>query len=333
MEKPIVSVIVPVYNVMAYLKRCIDSIRKQTYGQLEILLVDDGSTDGSERVCDEYADLDRRIRVIHKQNGGLSDARNAGIEAATGQYIAFIDSDDFVSNLFVEVMLNALQDNQADMSMIKKEVPFWDGEQLEDSVPLLREMNEDIRISILNPHDALERMFYRDINTGAPFKFLKREILGDIRFPVGWLYEDVATTYKMLQSSRRIAVVEAPLYAYRKRADSIIRQKYDSRKLTMLSVMEQVEKDILSYDPTLKKAFYARKFSSMCTVFLQIPEREKESRELFWNRIKESRMMVLFDLSPYLRRKDRIGAMASLLGKDVLYRAGRRFGQKGTMYR
>lgn len=333
MEQPKVSVIVPVYNVMPYLRKCIDSIVNQTYEQLEILLVDDGSTDGSGKVCDEYAEHDCRVRVIHKKNGGLSDARNVGIEAATGEYVAFIDSDDFVSEAFIEVMLKALCDSHADMSMVKRESAFWDGEKLDNNIPIIRTADENIQVSVLNPHDALERMLYRDINTGAQFKFLKREILGDIRFPVGWLYEDMATTYKMIQSSECIALVDAPIYAYRKRKDSIIRQKYDSKKLTMLFVTEQAEKDILSYDPTLRKAFFARKFSNMCTVFLQIPKEDKKDRELFWDNIKQCRMNVLFDLNPYLRRKDRIGALVSFFGKDVLYYAGRRFGQKGTMYR
>ncbi|MCM1500999.1 MAG: glycosyltransferase [Clostridium sp.] len=201
MEQPKVSVIVPVYNVMPYLRKCIDSIVNQTYEQLEILLVDDGSTDGSGKVCDEYAEHDCRVRVIHKKNGGLSDARNVGIEAATGEYVAFIDSDDFVSEAFIEVMLKALCDSHADMSMVKRESAFWDGEKLDNNIPIIRTADDNIQVSVLNPHDALERMLYRDINTGAQFKFLKREILGDIRFPVGWLYEDMATTYKMIQSS------------------------------------------------------------------------------------------------------------------------------------
>lgn len=333
MEQPKVSVIVPVYNVMGYLKKCVDSIINQTYAQLEIILVDDGSADGSEIICDEYAERDGRVRVIHKKNGGLSDARNVGIEAATGKYIAFIDSDDFVSEFFIEVMLKALSDNQADLSMLKREVAFWDGEQSEDSVPILRTMKEKIQISVLSPHDALERMLYQNINTGAQFKFLKREKLDDIRFPAGWLYEDMATTYKMIQNSKCIAVVDAPIYAYRKRENSIIRQKYDSRKLTILSVMEQAGKDILSVDPTLKNAFYARNFSNMCSVFLQIPKGEKESRKLLWNKIKECRMTVLLDFSPHLRRKNKIGALVSLCGKEVTYYVGRRFGQKGVMYR
>lgn len=333
MEQLKVSVIVPVYNVENYLRKCIDSIIYQTYEYMEIILIDDGSIDGSGDICDEYAVMDSRVKVIHKANGGLSDARNVGIDAATGMYIAFIDSDDFISVFFIELMLKALIENDADLSMVRREVAFWDGNQLDDEVPILKSTDESVKISVLNAHDALERMLYQDINTGAQFKFLKRNILGNIRFPLGCLYEDMATTYKMIQASKRIAVVDASIYAYRKRADSIIRQKYDSRKLAMLSIMKQAEEDILTFDATLERAFYSRAFSNIYSLFLQIPRKEKRTRNLLWKMIQRYRRGVLFDHSPYIRRKNKMGAFVAYFGRDTAYFLGRKFGQKGTMHR
>lgn len=331
MERLKVSVIVPVYNVADYLRKCINSIIGQTYAYLEIILVDDGSTDGSEDICDEYAAKDSRVKVIHKANGGLSDARNVGIDAATGKYIAFVDSDDFISVFFIELMLEALLENGADLSMVRREVAFWDGEQSDDEVPILKSKEESVKISILNARDALERMLYQDIKTGAPFKFLKRDILGNIRFPVGWLYEDLATTYKMIQDSERIAVVDAPIYAYRKRNSSIIRKPFDVDKLIILEITENMLNDIKLFDERLSEAAIARAFASIFSVYLQIPKMDKEHRQLMWTYIKEHRGSVLYNHSKYLRKKDKAAAIVSFFGMDISYYLGRKFGQKGTM--
>ena len=115
MEKKLISVIVPVYNVEAYLERCVDSILKQTYKELEIILVDDGATDSSGELCDQLAKKDDRIIVIHKKNGGLSDARNAGIDASRGEYLSFIDSDDFIHPMFMEVLLQLCETTQCNI--------------------------------------------------------------------------------------------------------------------------------------------------------------------------------------------------------------------------
>ena len=116
-EQPLISVIVPVYNVEKYLKKCVNSITSQTYENLEILLVDDGSTDSSGQICNEFEKNDARIKVIHKKNGGLSDARNAGLDRAKGQYYAFIDSDDYIQDNTIEIMLNAVKKNKSEIAI------------------------------------------------------------------------------------------------------------------------------------------------------------------------------------------------------------------------
>ena len=134
LNKDVVSVIIPIYKAEPYLKKCLDSIAAQTYKNLEIILIDDGSPDNCGRICDEYAANDPRVKVIHKQNGGMSDARNTGLDNATGEYLTFIDSDDYVSENFVDTLLNALRDNDADMSVCSFVYAAEDGRVLNSFV-------------------------------------------------------------------------------------------------------------------------------------------------------------------------------------------------------
>ena len=127
-NRPLVSVIIPVYNVEKYLERCVDSVLAQTYTNLEIILIDDGSTDTSGKICDEYAQKDARIRVLHKKNTGIADTRNIGLDISKGEYIAFVDSDDFVASIFIEVAMDAMLNEQCDLVALTDGIAFWDGE-------------------------------------------------------------------------------------------------------------------------------------------------------------------------------------------------------------
>lgn len=217
-DQSLVSVIVPVYNVQDYLAQCVRSLIVQTYRNLEILLVDDGSTDESGRLCDELTAGDERITVLHKPNGGLSDARNYGIERANGDYIAFVDSDDLVRPGYFERLLRPFgDDSDIDISICSYSL-FWDGGEITDISSNLCDYE------VISSNEALRRLCEprRSMQLEIAWsKLFKKSLLHDIRFPVGQVHEDTATTYKLYFSARNIAISDERLYLYRQRDNSI----------------------------------------------------------------------------------------------------------------
>ena len=209
--KPLVSVIIPVYNVAPYLREALDSVLHQTYRNLEIIVIDDGSTDGSSEICDEYAKNDSRIHVIHQPNRGLSAARNVGIDLATGEIIAFLDSDDVYDIDFIDKMLNALLDTGSDLVACKYR--FFGTKKFKDHLL--------IKPGTYNRIFALRALVDGRLNWSMWNKIYRRELWDEVRFPVGHVYEDVATAYKLLKKCRLIAVIDESLYFYRDRQGSI----------------------------------------------------------------------------------------------------------------
>ena len=322
-----ISVVVPVYNVMNYLKQCLDSIIQQTYTNIEIILVDDGSTDQSGSICDSCKEKDSRITVIHKKNGGLSDARNAGLNICKGDYISFVDSDDYLSPYFYEILMGVAEKKNCDIVALKRGTSFWDGEE----IPALAKDKDEFAVRYLNSHDVLERMLYQEIATGAQFKLYKKEAFDNIRFPVGYLYEDVATTYKPFFNAKECAIVEADIYAYRKRRNSIIRQSFSPKKMICLDIFDQLVNDKQLKDAGLQKAAESRVYAMTYSVFLQVPKNDKKTQRIIWNKLKTVQKDVMFDTSKIMRKKNRYAAFVSLLGMNISYIIGRKFGQKGSM--
>ena len=228
MEK-LVSVVVPVYNVENYLTECLDSITNQTYRNFEVILVDDGSTDGSSQMCDEIAREDERIHVIHKENGGLSDARNTGLRASKGEYIIFIDSDDMVSAIMLEQMVKSMQENNADISTCLFKT-------FEASKDLRLGDNSVEKITMLEGKVLVKKLYsgeYPDIAFVAWNKLYKRSLFEDnnIEYPVGRFYEDTFTTFKLLYEAEKIAIIDNPFYHYRIRQGSIMKSTITKKKV------------------------------------------------------------------------------------------------------
>lgn len=220
-----VSVIIPVYNVEKYLDKCIKSVLRQTYTNLEVILVDDGSPDHCPAMCDEYQRLDQRIKVIHKQNGGLSSARNAGIDAATGEWLCFIDSDDYIDANMIKEMLRAADDYQADLVLCNFHFIKENGEILQRKSVLKDE--------ILSPYQALEKLqeplpHYYVI---ACNKLYKRSLFDDIRFPEGKRNEDQFIMHKIFCKCRKIRTESAYYYYYVQSDNSIMRRHTTARNL------------------------------------------------------------------------------------------------------
>ena len=212
-----ISVIVPIYNVEKYLKKCIDSILSSTYKNLEIILVDDGSTDSCPKICDEYKKIDTRIKVIHKTNGGLSDARNKGLDIATGDFISFIDSDDYIdSNLYDHVLKEFKKDSKIDIVAFGRYIEF-------ESKTIISVPNDDNAVS--GKQALINLASFKGFDMAVWDKIYKREIIGDLRFPFAKKNEDYFITYKLLDRAEKVKFIKAPFYHYVQRPNSISRGK------------------------------------------------------------------------------------------------------------
>ena len=213
-EEKIISIIIPVYKVEPYLKKCIESVIKQTYPYLQIILVDDGSPDNCGKICDEYASKDNRIEVIHTKNGGLSSARNIGISKAKGKYIGFVDSDDYISNDMYEYMYNLIEKNKADVCICN----FYN---IINDKNIIK--NEDNGIEELNKMQILKEILLdKKIQSYAWNELYKRELFNEISYPIGKKYEDIGTTFYILEKCNKIIVSGKPKYYYLNRPDSIV---------------------------------------------------------------------------------------------------------------
>lgn len=219
-NEPLISVIVPIYHVEQYLRRCIDSIIGQTYKNLEIILVDDGSDDGCPAICDEYARKDNRIVVIHKENGGVSDARNNGLDAAKGEYIGFVDPDDYIHRDMYRILMDTILKDSADACICSYKY-VYDGREKETDTVFDGDISE-----IIKSGNEIQYLYYncdRKLELTVPWnKLYKKEVFRDLRYPKGKIFEDEATTFKILYRCQKVCLIDLPLYYYLQRNDSII---------------------------------------------------------------------------------------------------------------
>lgn len=209
----LISVIVPVYNIADYVEKCIKSIIDQTYRNLEIILIDDGSTDESGEICNRYAETDARIAVFHKMNGGLSDARNYGIERAHGELLGFVDGDDWIHPQMYEIMLMKMQQETADI------VSCWFEQEDEE------EFNKKVDLEALNIKNMSGAEALIEIETPlvvAWNKLYRKEIFSELRYPVGKLHEDEFVIHKIFRQCEKITIIECSLYFYTIRSNSIV---------------------------------------------------------------------------------------------------------------
>lgn len=229
MDNPKLSVIVPIYNVEPYLRRCVDSVLAQTLADIEIILVNDGSTDGCADICNEYAGKDYRIKVIHKENGGLSSARNAGLDSATGEFIAFVDGDDCISPEMYMKMLTALQKEHADLCVC--------GYQKADENYNSVGSGSSHIYQVLPGIQAIEKMYSNDYIyfTIACNKLFKSCLFSEIRFPEGKLFEDGYAAFRYYYLCKTVVCLPDCFYLYLTRTGSITTSKLTVKNLDGLS--------------------------------------------------------------------------------------------------
>tara|TARA_R110002096_G_scaffold395427_1_gene590893 strand:+ start:1953 stop:2963 length:1011 start_codon:yes stop_codon:yes gene_type:complete len=239
-----ISVIIPVYNAEKYLKKCIDSIINQTYSNLEIILVNDGSTDDSGKTCDLYKTKDQRIKVLHKENGGASSARNVGLNIATGDFIAFVDSDDYIDQNTYKELLNLLLINNLEVIEYKLKV---------SRVRPINDTN-DFKIELKNI--ALERIF-NTMSFSACVRLYKKEILNNVRFELDNVYEDAIFTIAVFERIDTIGFLDKSLYIYNIEDVSINRSPYNLKKLKSIDAIFNLKDkiDTMTDDMNVKEAF------------------------------------------------------------------------------
>ena len=232
MEEPLISVIVPVYKVESYLDKCISSIANQTYTNMEIILVDDGSPDNCPAMCDAWAEKDSRIRVIHKTNGGLSDARNAGMAVATGELMAFVDSDDWIAPDMYEHLYRRLAEDNSDIAACGVQM-IW-----EDKTPsraLTREGS-----CVLNQEEAMQAIIEESwLKQPVWYKLYKTALVRDILFPKGKYHEDVFWSYQAVGRAQRVSVLDHIGYYYLQRGGSIMGEGYSLKRLDAVEAKVQ----------------------------------------------------------------------------------------------
>lgn len=230
---PEISIIVPVYKVEAYLDRCINSILNQTFKDFELILVDDGSPDRCPQLCDEWAKKDERIKVIHKENGGLSSARNAGLKIALGNFIGFVDSDDWIASDMYEYLLDIISKSNADIAMC--------GYTRKDSE--LDEIEIKGQIKVLT-NDDLWRFFYRvdgeESNYAVWTRLYKIETLRNVSFLEGKINEDVLFTYDVYKNIKKLVVSNAKKYFYYSNASGITKSKLSNKDLALLDIWDEI---------------------------------------------------------------------------------------------
>jgi len=304
-ENPLISIIVPVYKVEDYLSRCVDSLLDQTYDNLEIILVDDGSPDSCGAICDAYAARDCRVRVIHKENGGLSSARNAGIDVARGDYLGFVDSDDWVDVHTYEWLITmALEENVKLVCAGRYDYNSGTGAKTIGLCPPKRE--------VISGGELAKRIFLWDnVDSAAWDKLYHRSLFRELRYPLGIVSEDLPVTYRAGLEAGRVGMLDRPVYYYFHREGSITTAAVSEKSFQPSSNTRQVLEYVRRENPELldyATAFHISHLGYICTVTeLAGKEAMQRFRTQYDQKRRELRSFLLFILrSPLIKKKDRL---------------------------
>lgn len=308
--EPLISVVVPIYNVQAYLKECVDSILNQTYGNLEVILVDDESSDSCGKICDEYKLFDRRVKVIHKKNGGLSDARNAGIKIAKGDYITFVDSDDYIAENLLSILYKAIQKYDAGIAIANmKRTSKRNEKGDEDCIEVIQFKSED----------ALTRMLYGNpFGTSACGKLFEMTLFNGIEFPYRKFSEDLFTIYRTILKCAEIVYVDFYGYFYFYREEgSIVVSKYSEKQLEALDAIDNIVRDVREYSK-YRKAVASQYINVVYDIAARNPELEEFKNPRIQMTLKKYRVAVV--LNGEAPRRLRAFCVLSYLGNKILLR-------------
>ena len=274
MPSSVISVIVPIYDVEEYLDRCVESIVNQTYRNLEIILVDDGSPDNCPQLCDSWAEKDNRIKVVHKENGGLSDARNAGMPFATGEIISFIDSDDWIELDMYEEMLNRMQADNSDIISCGVK---W----VEEDGSLIRDFTSENEV--LDTKTAMKELLNDSkLKQHVWNKIYKYDLIKDIPFEKGKYHEDVFWSYQVVGIAKKVSIVNKSFYNYVQRSNSIMGEGFSAKRLDALDANRQRCEYMKEHLPELyDNALYV--YIGSCHYQLQCAVKANQPKEVIDN--------------------------------------------------
>lgn len=315
-QEKTLSVIVPVYRVEAYLRRCVDSILAQEVPGMEVILVDDGSPDGSGKICDAYAQSDRRVQVIHKENGGLSSARNAGLDRAAGEFVTFVDSDDYLAPGAYSAMLALAKANDAQLVCGGRY--DVDGDTGKVTLGLCPEKTE-----VVLPEALVGRIFLWDgCDSSACDKLYRRELFDGIRFPEGRVCEDVPVTYRVVLKAERAVFWNQPYYHYFHRGGSISQARFSANTLHFSQHTREILADIQQNHPNLLPQARYLRVRSLSHLMLVLGGCDRQTRKAYAGEYRKARWGLARQTgflltSPYLQSRERLRDLLLVLG---LYR-------------
>ena len=295
-----------------YLEECLNSLITQNYPKLEFIIIDDGSTDGSGVICDEFAKKDSRIKVIHQENAGLSAARNKGIAESTGAYITFLDSDDFLAPDYIQYLYSLCAKYQSKMSICaikeitekKKEIDY--GAVYDEK--------------IMSTEETLGRMLREEgFNVSAYAKLYRRDLFDGVTFPEGTVHEDLGTTYKLVQKCPRVAYGSEAKYNYRKRSGSISTAEFSDKKMDIIRLTDAMCDELQNNFPYLLSTINLRRAHARFSVLRQMldakeltpTQRGQEAEIIKW--LKENKSFVT--KNPVARSRDKVAMYSLLVGK------------------
>lgn len=285
--KDLISIIIPIYKVELYIDKCIESILNQTWKNIEVILVDDGSPDKCGQICDEYAKKDTRIKVIHKENGGLSDARNAGVEVATGNYIGFIDSDDWIDENFYEQLIDKIKKTGVDIvaAGVKK---VWEDGKMEVMTPYqeIQLSNQEAMKAIIEESFLKQPVWYK----------LYRADVARVKFKRGVLHEDNYWSYQVIAKANKVVAMPEPYYYYLQRSNSIMSSQYSEKRLAGVDAKIERQQFLIDNYPELVDVGYVDiLFSSYYQGVQVINSTTGKERKNLLNKI--NKMLIEYDIS------------------------------------
>ncbi len=269
-----VSVIIPVYNTAEYLPKCLNSVTHQTYQNLEIIAINDGSTDNSKAILENYTQKNPRLKIITQKNQGLSAARNAGLKIASGDFVTFVDSDDLIESKMIEKMLDALKKSNADVAVCSFKEVF-------PNKTTKNFNHHHYPQKVFSTESALKAMLKEEgFMVSATMKLFPRHFFDHIKFPIEKLHEDVGTTYKLIQKAQKIVFIPDEFYLYIHHQDSIINQTFDDRKFDLIELTDKMCDDIDRHFPNLRNTTNERRMRARFSLLRQIPKNHPRAKEL-----------------------------------------------------
>ena len=310
----LVTIIVPVFNIQEFLPACLDSVVAQSHKNLQIIVVDDGSTDGSGRIADDYAARDHRVTVIHQDNGGLGNARNTALNAAQGEFIAMIDGDDLIHRQFVERLLQAIGRNDDTRIAIAQWTKFR-----RKTDEILQQATAPIAAGDpqLFPRDeALNLMLYQHTLTHSVCsRLFHASIFKTLRFPEGRLYEDIAIIFPIMEQCPQVTFVDVPLYFYRQQRSGSITTEVKPERFHIITALESMEQRIKAENRAFLPAVHSRQLSAAFNMLMILPDHCRQELQQAWQLVKRLRRECFFN--PRVRLKNKAAILLSLLGYRV----------------